>query len=252
MSEVTATNDKKPTPWGLWVTIGFSGIVLSVVFFIQIVLTVAFLIFVMFQNPPINYEDFAKELVYNGNLLSLTTIISSLAGIGLIVLFVKIRKNITIENYLGLQKFTKKEAFIWLLFYSGYLAISYISSYLYKPQFPEFMEKAYKTASFLPAFYLALVLIGPLFEELLFRGFLFAGIKSSKLGATGAISITALIWAIIHLQYDLYFIVSLLFLGLLLGIARLKTGSIYIPIFLHSLNNMLAIIQTILYIEKLT
>ena len=45
----------------------------------------------------------------------------------------------------------------------------------------------------------------PVFEELFFRGFLLEGFRRTFLGTTGAVVLTSLLWAVIHTQYDLYY-----------------------------------------------
>jgi len=83
----------------------------------------------------------------------------------------------------------------------------------------------------------------PLGEETLFRGFFFQGLLRSRLGAPGAIALSSLFWALIHVQYDAYGIATIFVTGLFLGYARLKTQSLYVPIFLHSLNNLGATLE---------
>ena len=95
-----------------------------------------------------------------------------------------------------------------------------------------------------------MIVAAPLFEEIFFRGFLFQGIRHSKLGAVGAIVITAAVWAMIHMQYNA-FQMSLIFLGgLLLGTARLKTDSIQPTIVMHVLWNIIALIETAVVVHS--
>lgn len=64
----------------------------------------------------------------------------------------------------------------------------------------------------------------------------------------GAIVLSSLIWAPLHLQYDLYGILMVLVLGLLFGYARLKTNSVYIPIAMHALMNFIASMEVMVQI----
>jgi hypothetical protein len=91
-----------------------------------------------------------------------------------------------------------------------------------------------------------LVLVAPLSEELFFRGFLFAGVLHSPLGSWGAVGLTSLAWAATHLQYDLYGMATVFAGGLLLGYARLRTGSIVPGLLMHALMNLLATLQVAL------
>jgi hypothetical protein len=111
------------------------------------------------------------------------------------------------------------------------------------------MVDAYKTASSLPVLLFAIVVVAPIFEEIFFRGFLFQGIRYSRLGSVGAIGITSLVWAVIHLQYDIYGMATVFATGILFGIARLKTDSIHLVMVMHSLAGLVATVETALYIH---
>ncbi len=89
-------------------------------------------------------------------------------------------------------------------------------------------------------------------EELIFRGFIIPGLSSSFLGPIGAILISSAAWAAIHLQYDLYGIVSIFLIGIMLGIARVKSNSVLLPIGLHSVINIVAAIETVIYVSYTT
>ncbi len=65
----------------------------------------------------------------------------------------------------------------------------------------------------------------------------------------GAILVTSLFWAIIHTQYDMYELSIIFFMGLILGTARWKTGSVLLTIGLHSFINFVATIQTMIYVS---
>jgi CAAX protease family protein len=86
----------------------------------------------------------------------------------------------------------------------------------------------YRTASaagYPPWLWLAVVVGPPTGEETLFRGFLFRGWHRTSPDAWLAIFVTALLWGIIHPQYDLYFIAQVFAYGLVLGWFRWVTGS---------------------------
>ena len=89
----------------------------------------------------------------------------------------------------------------------------------------------------------------PLYEEVVFRGFMFKGIQHSKAGPAWAIIITSFVWAAIHVQYEIYYVAIIFLFGLLLGYVRLKSHSLLLPIGLHALMNFAATIETIVYIK---
>ena len=110
------------------------------------------------------------------------------------------------------------------------------------------MFNIYSTAPSKHLLWIALVVAGPVSEEVFFRGFLFYGILNTNLGPIGAVVLSSLIWASLHIQYDLYGMATVLVLGLLFGYARLRTNSVYIPIAMHALMNVIAAMEVMLRI----
>lgn len=87
------------------------------------------------------------------------------------------------------------------------------------------------------------VFFAPIVEEIFFRGFMQPAI-SKLTGPFFGILITALIFGISHTQYLSYStaIFSVTAIGLILGIAKYKTGSVMPGIFAHFFNNLLAVV----------
>jgi len=63
------------------------------------------------------------------------------------------------------------------------------------------------------------------------------------------VALSALAWALIHFQYDLYGVATIFVSGLLLGCARLQTGSIYATMFMHGLMNLIATIEVVVFLK---
>ena len=82
-------------------------------------------------------------------------------------------------------------------------------------------------------------LVLPIAEEILFRGYLYDALKKRWSAATTVI-LTAFAFALVHFQLAQF---PLLFgMGLVLGWAKLKTGSLRLPVLLHATNNSLVMI----------
>ncbi|MFC2044902.1 lysostaphin resistance A-like protein, partial [Chloroflexota bacterium] len=111
------------------------------------------------------------------------------------------------------------------------------------PFYPEFMVYTYNTSIWPALLWVALVIFAPAFEETWFRGFLFAGFRQSRIGVYGTIGLTALLWALSHIQYGIYGITTIFVMGLLFGIARFKTDSLWSPLLMHGLINFVATLQ---------
>lgn len=86
----------------------------------------------------------------------------------------------------------------------------------------------------------AVCLLGPAAEELIFRGWLF-NVLEERWGMAIAITLSGVGWALLHYTYTWAVISVIAVDGLLLGIARWRTGSVYVPIVMHVLYNFYAI-----------
>ena len=75
------------------------------------------------------------------------------------------------------------------------------------------------------------VFIGPIAEELMFRGFLLPRL-AAHIGRTWALWGSATLFASLHFKYGI-FVVLILYGGLVLGWARLRSGGLTSPVILH-------------------
>jgi membrane protease YdiL (CAAX protease family) len=91
---------------------------------------------------------------------------------------------------------------------------------------------------------LVVVTVGPLVEELLFRGVLLSAVlRRCRVG--WAVALTSLLFALIHLpglQFQWYGLPDLTLLALLLAWLRLHSGSIWPAVLAHGVNNLLAVL----------
>jgi membrane protease YdiL (CAAX protease family) len=104
----------------------------------------------------------------------------------------------------------------------------------------------------LPALWLATVIVAPITEELLFRGFLHRGWAPSWLGIPGTIILTSALWTALHLQYNGFGLLCVFAIGLLFGSIRQRGGSTTLTIMLHTLNNVIATILITIQVEWLS
>ncbi|MGZ6071514.1 MAG: CPBP family intramembrane glutamic endopeptidase [Myxococcaceae bacterium] len=86
---------------------------------------------------------------------------------------------------------------------------------------------------------LGIVVLAPLLEEWVFRGLLFQ-LLLARAGAGPAVVGTAVLFALAHGQYRPPDLVFVFLDGLLLGLARLRTGSTRVPAWMHLLGNAFA------------
>lgn len=229
--------------WGFWATLGLTIVAMIAAVIAQFVALIIWLV----ATGGLRRGAFPQGASSNGLLLAMATWFAVPVVLGLVFLFARIRTGPDALHYLGFRPVRGRTLLRWsaalliLVVFSDALTV-----WLGKPISPQFMCDAYRTAGFLPIFWLALLVAAPLTEESLFRGFLFEGLLHSRLGAAGAVVLSAVAWAITHLQYDFYGIATIAVSGLLLGYVRLKSGSVYATLFLHGLMNLIATLEVAL------
>ncbi len=228
-------SNQKSNYWGIWATIGFSILILTLFGISQLV------VFIMIAF--VSTSENASML--DGSVLSIAALISGIVCIGLILLIIKLRRGTDIADYLNIKIPKLKNIIIWTSILTVFITIGELLPRYFEAFETDFMAHAYKTAKSLPLLYLSVGIIGPVFEELFFRGFLFKGLERSKIGGIGAVVVTSLIFAFIHTQYNFAILLLLIPVGLILGFARLKTGNLVIPIILHAINNIASIVITV-------
>ncbi len=245
---MTTTNQ----PWGFGATVGLTLALMVILSITEVISSIAY----VFQQIviPTDSEDVEAitklfeaqfaQLINDGNFLSFIVSVRSVVGVGLLLLFCRLRNNITVRDYLGLHPFHWRQGLLWLIVLGLFVFLSeLLYQYIGRDAIPDFMQQAYASADNKIFLLITVILLAPVFEELLFRGFLYAGFSPTPLGVSGSIILTALLWAVIHFQYAWQEMVMVFIFGLILGIARWRSRSILLPIFLHAANNLLASMQ---------
>ncbi|MFC1845810.1 CPBP family intramembrane glutamic endopeptidase [Chloroflexota bacterium] len=242
---------RKPLFWSGLETIGLGMVVLVAFLSIQIFTVAIFSTVVVYSNSTPNINYFAEILFSIGGLMtSASTVISAFVCTGLVIAFIRFREGAGIREYLGLNPIDRKTVLTVLAIATGFLVISdSLTVIIRQPLVPEALAQMYRT-SFWPALLLlALIVFAPAFEEIFFRGFLFQGLQQSKAGYIGAIAVTAIVWAFVHIQYDPYAQTMLLAYGIVLGFVRYKTGSVWSVLLMHGLHNLVASVEAIIYLN---
>ncbi|MDP6170267.1 MAG: type II CAAX endopeptidase family protein [Candidatus Marinimicrobia bacterium] len=98
--------------------------------------------------------------------------------------------------------------------------------------------------------FIAVSIIAPLGEELLFRGFFQQVLEEHWKDVTRAVLVTALFFAMIHMNP--YWFIQIYILGILLGFLAWRTGSVIPSLVLHSINNTMAMFFSFVDIEHNT
>ncbi len=239
------------TFWGPLATILW-GVVIALLFLGTQTLVVIIYIVASKIVVPGEVSSAVARLQYDGVLLSVCTFATAAIGGSMTVIVVKLKRGSNLRTYLGITLPKKRQFFQWFIAIIVFIVLSdCVSFFLGKPIVPEFMARTYASLRSPWMLWLALLLAAPLFEELFFRGFLIKGLSASVLRWHGAVIFSSAAWATVHQQYDVYGITTIFALGLILGAARVKTGSIVLTMFLHSFCSFVATAETIIHLRRM-
>jgi uncharacterized protein len=232
---------RPPGLWGPWATIGWTLLCIVVLFVAQIA---AGIIFVLAKTAATGKLQTAG-LESDGNLVAFATLFSTPATVGLVALLIWLR-GYPIRDYLALRWAPTRSVVIAFLGLAVVLGGTDLTSYLTgRPLVPTVMVDFYRN-SWLPGLLFAMVVLAPLGEETLFRGFLYAGITASRAGPIVAIIVSTVAFAALHVQYDWYGIAGVAAIGLYLGVIRFWTRSLFLTMILHSVANAVATLELVI------
>jgi membrane protease YdiL (CAAX protease family) len=204
--------------------------------------------FVLRQQGPI---DVAAALHVLGDGLTISiSVITGLPAV-LAALWVAIRLSRTpFADYLALRWTSWTNVVIGvvalLVVVMGWDLVSRLTG---REVIPGFMGEVLESARASGALWLLVIafcVAAPITEEFFARGFLYRGWSETALGPAGAILLSSLVWTSLHLQYDWFFLGEVFSIGLLLGYLRYRSNSIWLTVVLHGLNNLGAVVQTML------
>lgn len=179
---------------------------------------------------------------------------SGLAGIYLVqclmvlplIFFAAHFPNQSWQKTLGFHRFGLRSLCTWLMIYAVYFVLQYLISEALQIDPGDFMRSLNGSQHLGAA--LVLIIGAPLLEELIFRGYLFKAWRHTRLGLSGTLLLTSLLFTLLHLgQYNFSVLAIIFTLSLLLGLAREKSGSIWVPLIIHSLNNGIAAVTVIYF-----
>jgi membrane protease YdiL (CAAX protease family) len=232
-------------PWGPIATVAFTVLIALVLVVVQTVLAIPYLALQAAAHPMMDFAAAASGLQSDGLFVGLSELVGGAVALGLTVLIAWARKGPPLRDYLALWPVGRLTMLRWLLCTTLIAVLLDGLSYLFGYAIvPDWMIHIYRSAVFLPQLLLALLVVAPVLEEVVFRGFWFEGLRRSRLGEVGAIVLGSLVWASVHLQYEWFYVGQVFVVGLLLGAARVRTRSLVTPTVMHALFSGIALLQT--------
>ena len=231
-------------PWGFLASTGFG--LLSVAVWMAAQILAAMAVYSWVSADPEAASGTLEGLAEHALTISVATLVAMPPAIAVLVVAARWARWPAAE-YLALRWPSRVHWLIGIAVVVVLVPLGDLASYLTgRDIVPTFVVEAYRTAQasgHIPMLALALVVAAPLTEEFLFRGFLLRGYAASPLGIAGAIILTSAAWAVMHVQYEWFYIAQIFILGCVFGWLRWQSGSIILVIVLHGLVNLTALLQ---------
>ena len=231
-------------PWGFWASLGWGLFAMATALFCVVIGVAIWMLTHQLALPDPNNAAFAHP----------AGILSSLAGLAVLVIAVKCRR-FSLRSYFALDGIARRDLVVGVACLVGLMAAATAIETLFGidagTKSVAETYRAAKAAGALPLLWLAIVVAAPITEELLFRGFLHRGWTASRLGVTGTIVLTAVLWSALHQQYNWLGILCIFAMGLIFGWMRQRSGTTTVTITLHALNNLIATVLVTVQVEWL-
>lgn len=231
--------------WKFWGTLVWSIAIMAT---LVIVGGIGVFVGLVWLDPGVEVpEDDLLPLVYsNGRILLFLTAAAFLSAFAVMALAVRL-SGLGMREYLGLVIPRRRDIAIGLaglvLIYAAFVVLNVVVGPLRSPASVVAMYRSAAAAGLIPALIFGAVVLAPVSEELLIRGFMLPGWAASWLGPKGAVLLTTVVWTVLHTQYDWIVLMQIACIGLLLGWLRQRSGSTLLTMVLHAVQNAAAMIQ---------
>jgi len=233
------------SPWTWWRIIW--NISLAAVGYIgpQVIVVFIALVAAATNDPEFSIETWVQKAGSNGFIISISTIASAIVCIPLIRLLTGLAEKHPWE-FLGIRRTEMKHVLFACASISIFILISDSLNVLRgRPLVPKFMIDAYVTARWPALLFVAVAIVAPVLEELFFRGLLLSALRARGWSVFRVCIVTSLVFASMHLQYDLYDMTLVFMMGLLLAGARTRSGSLLPGIAMHALANAVGFFEAL-------
>ncbi|MCB0764301.1 MAG: CPBP family intramembrane metalloprotease [Flavobacteriales bacterium] len=194
--------------------------------------------FSMLDDPAL--KERMAGFMLNGDLVAKAAAWSALIGACLILISVLLWKRGATQGFLGLRTPTWRAMLAWTAIFIILGVLIESLSYLFPVFRTDFMAQVVESTGNMFLLYVGVGILAPLFEELLLRGLLYGSLRHI-LDQHASVAISAGVFTMMHMQYSWAVMLLILPMGVVLGYARARSGSIWVPFVLHMLNNMASV-----------
>lgn len=234
MEELQGRLKDKDITWKIGASLGIG---LTAYLLPQIILAVAIALLAYAQNKPLD-EFIAEDNTY---LNAAYAILVGLLSTGIVYLYLRKQKHVF--RRLGFRKSNFDDIGLALPAYLVYFVLALIANIILAAAFPDVADQVQETGFGgatglqLVLAFITLVIVAPLYEEILFRGFVFRGLAASTGFWPAALSSSAL-FGIAHGQLNVA--IDTFLIGMVASWLVWKTGSLWPAILLHGIKNFVA------------
>lgn len=123
--------------------------------------------------------------------------------------------------------------------------IAMLAGYPLSPDFALASVRSARDSGMIWLMLLGFCVGAPIGEEFVFRGFVFRGWSTTFLGPLGAIALSSTLFALIHQQYEWFYIGGIVVIGALFGHLRYRSGSTWLTVITHAFYNLMAALQAL-------
>jgi membrane protease YdiL (CAAX protease family) len=247
----TATGFVHCEPWGFWSTTAFGLIAIAAWFAAQLLAAFFVLAYLGVSRDASDFE--VQTLASHALTIAVATIVAMPAPIAAIAVAARLARCAPVD-YLAMYWPRRSHLIVGIAIIAVLLPLGDLASWLTgRDLVPPAVVDAYRSArssGTLVLLAVALIVAAPLMEELLFRGFFFPGYARSRLGPWGAILLTSAGWAVMHVQYETFYVVQIFVLGCAFGWLRWSSGSTLLTVILHAIVNTAALVQVAFIVER--
>ena len=225
----------RPQRWGFWMTCVWFGAYLLAT---QGFLTLATLMgYAHWQGLPMNING-AREMMDSTETLIQVALVVNLLSLPLIILMVKSKRGSVWRDYMAWRPVGVARTVLWVIICLLAVFAMGLLHQIMGWRESGFMDELPQANS--PFWMIVSVAVAaPIFEEMVFRGFVYGGFERS-LGAFPALLLSSMLFTVLHVQYNWYELAQIFVLGMVLGWARMRTQSLFTPIVMHAANNAMA------------
>lgn len=209
----------------------------------QVAVLAVWMSVLLVSDPDLDLEAWSAEISTNGFAFALAVLAGAAVAVPLIYFLVR-RRDEHPWRFIGFRACSLRRTLLGVITMVAFVGVSDgISLAFGRPVVPSFVSQIYASAGSLPLLAFTLVIVAPLVEEMMFRGFLLSVCEALGIAPRTSLVISAAVWAVVHLHYDVFGILTIFAMGLLLGVVRMRTSSILPCIAMHAVANAISLAE---------